>query len=67
MLFQLASSFIEAEPAEDEQMLFYIWGHSYEFDVDNNWDRIEKLCQMLGGRDDIFYGTNSQCLLGAWE
>ncbi len=67
MLFQLASSFIEAEPAEDEQMLFYIWGHSYEFDVDNNWDRIEKLCQMLGGRDDIFYGTNSQCLLGTWE
>ncbi len=67
MLFRLAEKFLEAEPAEDEQLLFYIWGHSYEFDVNNNWERIEKLCQMLGGRDDIFYGTNSQCLLEKWN
>ncbi len=61
-LFELAEKFIKAEPKEDEQMLFYIWGHSYEFAVHDNWDRIEKLCQMLHGRADIFYGTNSQCL-----
>ena len=67
MLFRLAEKFLEAEPAEDEQLLFYIWGHSYEFDVNNNWERIEKLCQMLGGRDDIFYGTNSQCLPEKWN
>lgn len=35
-------------------MLFYVWGHSYEFDVNNNWERIEEFCKMLGGRDDIF-------------
>lgn len=62
-LFELAEQFIKAEPQGDQQMLFYIWGHSYEFDVNNNWDRIEKLCSMLAGRDDIFYGTNSQCIL----
>ena len=67
MLFALAENFLEAEPAENEQLLFYIWGHSYEFDVNNNWERIEKLCKMLGGRDDIFYGTNSQCLLETWN
>lgn len=39
-----------------------MWGHSYEFDVNNNWERIEEFCKMLGGRDDIFYGTNAQCL-----
>lgn len=62
-LFALAEEFLAAEPgAEDKPMLFYIWGHSYEFDVDDNWDRIETLCQMLGGREDIFYGTNAQCL-----
>lgn len=38
--------------------LFYIWGHSYEFDRDNNWDRIEKICESLGGREDTWYATN---------
>ena len=38
--------------------LFYLWGHSYEFDNDNNWDRIEKICATLGGRDDVWYATS---------
>lgn len=28
--------------------LFYLWGHSYEFDRNGNWDRIETLCDVLG-------------------
>lgn len=39
-------------------LLFYLWGHSYEFDNDGNWDRIEEICQRLGGRDDVWYATN---------
>jgi len=66
-LFALAEKFLNAAPPDDERMLFYIWGHSYEFEVNNNWDRIEQLCEMLGGRDDIFYGTNSECLCGQWK
>ena len=38
--------------------LFYLWGHSYEFDRDNNWDRLDALCEILGGRDDVWYATN---------
>ena len=38
--------------------LFYIWGHSYEFDKDNNWDRIEAICEKLANNDDIWYATN---------
>lgn len=38
--------------------LFYLWGHSYEFDRDDNWDLIEKLCEILGGREDIWYAAN---------
>ena len=38
--------------------LFYIWGHSYEFDNNNNWDRIEDICEKLGGKEDIWYATN---------
>ncbi len=61
-LFSLAERFLEAEPAEGENMLFYVWGHSYEFYVKDDWGRIERLCRLLGGRDDIFYGTNRECL-----
>lgn len=62
-LFALAKQFLEAEPEDGKPMLFYIWGHSYEFDVNRNWNRIERLCEMLAGHEDIFYGTNAECLL----
>ena len=40
--------------------LFYLWGHSYEFDNNNNWDHIEKICEKLANRDDIWYATNME-------
>ena len=46
--------------ASEELSLFYIWGHSYEFDVDNNWEHIEKCLQLLAGQEDIWYCTNQE-------
>ncbi len=60
-LFALAKQFLE-EPAEIPR-IFYVWGHSYEFDGNHNWNRMERLCEMLAGKQDIFYGTNAQVLL----
>ena len=62
-IFELAQQFLESEPAPGEQQLFYIWGHSYEFDVDDNWEYMESILKKLAFHDDIFYGTNSQVLL----
>lgn len=45
--------------------VFCIWGHSYEFDIDNNWEHIEKICDIISGKDDIFYGTNSDVFIKA--
>ncbi|MFD0716637.1 polysaccharide deacetylase family protein [Paenibacillus sp. GCM10027626] len=42
----------------DHMQLLYVWGHSYEFHNDNNWETIEQFCQMIGGRNDIWYATN---------
>ena len=36
----------------------YVWGHSYEFDKDDNWQLMEDFCAMMGGREDIWYATN---------
>ena len=40
--------------------LFYIWGHSYEFDKDNNWDHLEAICSLLSGHADTWYATNME-------
>ncbi len=38
--------------------LFYLWGHSYEFDNNDNWDRIEEICERLSNMEDTWYATN---------
>lgn len=59
-LFDLLDKFltIERRPHCDMPWLFYLWGHSYEFDNDNNWNVIEKFSQKAGNREDIWYATN---------
>lgn len=38
--------------------LMYVWGHSYEFDRNNNWELIENFCKKAGGNGDVWYATN---------
>lgn len=38
--------------------LMYVWGHSFEFDNDQNWDLMEAFCEKVGGKADIWYCTN---------
>lgn len=56
-LFELAEQFL----AEQEKpQLFYIWGHSYEFKDNNNWERIEDFATKMANRKDIWYATNME-------
>ena len=50
----------EQSPKHREPWLFYIWGHSFEFDDDNNWEVIETLAQKLSGAKDIWFATNGE-------
>lgn len=56
-LMPLAHKFVEEAPTR-EPWLFYLWGHSYEFEGDNNWHVIEEFAEYIGGKDDIWYATN---------
>ena len=40
--------------------MLYVWGHSYEFTRDNNWNLMEDFCNMMSCQDDIWYATNIQ-------
>ena len=64
-LLDLARQFAAAKP--DHPQLFYLWGHSYEFDQFDNWELIEEFCRIVSGREDIFYGTNAEVLPGVQE
>ena len=60
-LLELARAFVDSEP--ETPQLFFLWGHSYEFDQFETWPLIEEFCRIVSGREDIFYGTNSEVLL----
>lgn len=53
----LLQQFLQPSPWVKAPLL-YIWGHSYEFEFENNWDEMETLCGKLGGHDDVWYTTN---------
>ncbi len=69
-LMELADEFIRSAPRFPRPMLFYVWGHGYEFDDLGNWDRMEKLLETLSAHaDSIWFATNGEILscLQAWR
>ncbi len=62
-LFEILDKFLTMEDDSryvSNPRLFYLWGHSYEFNRDNNWEVIEKFAKIIGERDDIWNATNME-------
>ncbi len=58
-LMELAKSFCGEDIGFRRTKLFYLWGHSYEFDFDNNWNVIEEFCEFVSQyHDQIWFATN---------
>ena len=58
-LMSLAEQFVTGTPRYvAKNQLFYVWGHSYEFDDRDNWHVIERFAEYTGGKEDIWYATN---------
>lgn len=56
-LMELAHRFLE-EPSWGRPWMFYLWGHSYEFEEHDNWNVIEEFTDFMAGREDVWYATN---------
>ena len=56
-LLGFGKRFLELHKSQYLYMM-YVWGHSFEFDKNDNWNLIEEFCEMMGGQDDIWYATN---------
>ena len=58
---EVTDAFLEGflnPPSYRNLSLLYIWGHSYEFERNHNWDHISHICDKLKGRQDVWYATN---------
>ena len=61
-LMELGEKFVNMTP--DKPQIFYIWGHSYEFDFYSDYRvKFEEFLKLISNKDDIFYGTNKEILL----
>ena len=61
-LFDLAQDFLSRNmhSVGTDGLLFYVWGHAYEFDNKDNWARIEQFAAMISEKKDIWYATNME-------
>jgi peptidoglycan/xylan/chitin deacetylase (PgdA/CDA1 family) len=58
-LLKLGEEFVQLHKTQYLYMM-YVWGHSYEFTNQNNWEVIEEFCELVGNHEDIWYATNIQ-------
>ena len=60
-LMTLAGKFLEQPPFLPS--LFYVWGHAYEFDANDNWQTIEKLADFMAAHGDaVWFATNGEII-----
>ncbi len=63
-LMEIAKQFLEGEKSRhfwfNGARLFYLWGHSYEFDNNDNWPVIEEFAAYIGNRENVWYATNGE-------
>lgn len=57
-LFVLADEFFSKDERYQGPKLFYVWGHTYEFDVNDDWERMEKFLDLVSGKEEVWYATN---------
>lgn len=63
-LMELADKFLDSTEHSyfwrNKPKLFYLWGHSFEFNSDGNWDVIDRFFEKVAGKDDVWYATNEE-------
>lgn len=58
-LMELTEQFVKMDSVENPK-LFYVWGHTFEFEENDNWDRMDRFMEAVSGREDIWYATNGE-------
>ena len=64
-LMELCDQFLAGDKRLAPKM-FYLWGHTYEFEEKDNWHVMEQFLEKMKGHDDIWYATNIE-VYQAWK
>ena len=57
----LAERFVSGTDANPR--LFYVWGHAYELDGEDNWYVVEELSRFMAGhQDQVWFATNGEIM-----
>ncbi len=63
-LMEYAEQFLKydakAQPHNQSPYLFYVWGHSFEFNSKDNWEVMENLLEKVANKEDVWYATNGE-------
>jgi peptidoglycan/xylan/chitin deacetylase (PgdA/CDA1 family) len=44
--------------------IYHLWGHGYEFEKKNEWDKLERVLEYISNRDGVEYMTNGEIIEG---
>lgn len=53
----IAEKFLDTPPYMKLPLL-YVWGHSFEFEREKTWDKMEEFCSKIAGQENVWYATN---------
>lgn len=48
------------DKVQREGGVFHLWGHSWEIDAHNDWEKLEEVLAHISAHDDVRYATNGE-------
>ncbi|MFC5467301.1 polysaccharide deacetylase family protein [Cohnella suwonensis] len=57
-----AERFLQSQPYRNRMQLLFVWGHSYEFENDGNWDLMDRIGDLLHGHESVWHATMAELI-----
>ncbi|MFB9327117.1 polysaccharide deacetylase family protein [Paenibacillus aurantiacus] len=61
-MIEAAERFLQSLPYRNKMELLLVWGHSFEFESDGNWDLMDRVGELLQGQESVWHATMSEIL-----
>lgn len=55
-----AERFLASAPRHSRMELLFVWGHSYEFHNDHNWELVDQIGELIGGNESVWKATMAE-------
>lgn len=59
-MVEAAERFLQSAPYRNRMELLFVWGHSYEFENDGNWELVDRIGDLLAGDTSVWHATMAE-------